>query len=169
MILGLTIPQFTLLHVVISLVGIGTGFIVMYGITAGQRLPRWTAWFLAFTVLTSLTGFLFPLKQIGPPHLFGVISLVVLAFALYGLYGAKLAGSWRWIYVVGAVIAQYLNVFVLIAQAFNKIPALNQFAPTQTTEPAFAVSQLVLLAIYVWVGILGVKAFRPAGGTLAFA
>jgi hypothetical protein len=168
MILGLTIPQFTLLHVVISLVGIGTGFIVMYGITTGQRLPRWTAWFLAFTVLTSLTGFLFPLKQIGPPHIFGVISLVVLALALYGLYGAKLAGSWRWIYVAGAVIAQYLNVFVLIAQAFNKIPALNQFAPTQTTEPAFAVSQLVLLAIYVWVGILGVKRFRPSGA-VAFA
>ena len=168
MILGLTIPQFTLLHVVISLVGIGTGFIVMYGLTTGRHLPRWTAWFLATTVLTSLTGFLFPLKQIGPPHLFGVISLVVLALALYGLYGARLAASWRWIYVAGAVIAQYLNVFVLIAQAFNKIPALNQFAPTQTTEPAFAVSQLVLLAIYVWVGILGVKRFRTMG-TVAFA
>ncbi len=168
MILGLTIPQFTLLHVLISLVGIGTGFIVMYGLTTGRRLPRWTAGFLATTVLTSLTGFLFPLKQIGPPHIVGAISLVVLALALYALYGARLAGSWRWIYVAGAVLAQYLNVFVLVAQAFNKIPALNALAPTQTNEPAFAVTQLVVLVIYVVVGILGVKRFH-VGGTLAFA
>ena len=161
MILGLTIPQFTLLHVVISLVGIATGFVVMYGFLTGRRLPRWTKWFLITTVLTSATGFLFPFVKVGPPHIFGVISLVVLAAAIYGLYGRKLAGSWRWIYVAGALLAQYLNVFVLVVQAFNKIPALNALAPTQTNEPAFAVSQLVVLALFVWCGILSLRRFQP--------
>jgi hypothetical protein len=168
MILGLTLAQFTLLHVVISLVGVATGFVVIFGFLGARRLPRWTAVFLATTVLTSLTGFLFPLKQIGPPHIVGMISLVVLAAALYALYGPKLASSWRWIYVAGAVVAQYLNVFVLVAQAFNKIPALNALAPTQTNEPAFVITQVVVLALFATFGVLGVKRFHPAG-TVAFA
>ena len=168
MMLGLSLPQFTLLHVVISLVGIATGFVVIVGFLGGRRLSGWTGLFLMTTVLTSLTGFMFPPKPIGPPHIVGIISLAVLTATLVAIYSKKLAGKWRWIYVVGALVAQYLNVFVAVAQAFNKIPALNALAPTQTNEPAFAGAQGVVLMLFVVLGFLSVKRFHPAP-EIAFA
>jgi hypothetical protein len=167
MMLGLSLPQFTLLHVVISLIGIVTGFIVIAGFVNGKR-SAWTGLFLATTVLTSVTGFMFPPKPIGPPHIFGIISLALLTAALVALYGRKLAGKWRWIFVVTSMICQYLNVVVLIVQSFQKIPALNALAPTQTNEPAFAAAQGVMLVLFVVLGFLSVKRFHPPP-TIAFA
>jgi len=116
MMLGLSLSQFTLLHVVISLVGIVTGFVVIGGFVNGRRLSGWTGVFLTATILTSITGFMFPPKPIGPPHIFGIVSLALLTAALIALYRRRLAGKWRWMYVVTAMICQYLNVVVLIVQ-----------------------------------------------------
>ncbi len=159
MILGMTTATFTLVHVLISLAGIGSGFIVVYGLLAGKRLDRWTAIFLATTVLTSLTGFRFPFEHLLPSHIVGVISLVVLAVAIVARYARRMERSWRWIYVVCAVLALYLNVFVAVVQAFLKIPAVHALAPTQK-EPPFLVAQLVVMAVFVLLGILAVKKFR---------
>ncbi len=161
MILGMSLATFTAFHVVLSLIGIGAGLVVLVGMLGSKRLPGWTALFLVTTILTSVTGFFFPSKQFGAPHLFGVISLVALAVALLGLYGTKLAGPWRWLYVGTAVLALYLNVFVGVVQAFQKLAPLNRLAPTQS-EPPFAVAQLVVLALFVVLGIRAVKRFRPA-------
>src|SRR5208282_6320058 len=120
MILGMTTSTFTLIHVLLSLAGIGTGFIVLYGLLTGKRLDGWTAIFLTTTVLTSLTGFLFPVEHLLPSHIVGIISLVVLALAIFARYGGHLAGSWRWIYVVTALVALYLNCFVAVVQSFMK-------------------------------------------------
>lgn len=150
---------FTFVHVLISLAGIGTGFIVLYGLIAGKRLDGWTAIFLVTTVLTSLTGYLFPFKHLLPSHIVGVISLVVLALAIVGRYVRNLAGPWRWIYVVGAVLSLYLNVFVAIVQAFLKVPALKAMAPKQT-EPPFVVAQVVAMALFVVLGIVAVRKFH---------
>jgi hypothetical protein len=168
MMLGLSLQQFTVLHVAISLVGIATGFVVIAGFVNGRRLAGWTGVFLATTILTSVTGFMFPPKPIGPPHIFGIVSLALLTAALVALYGKKLAGKWRWIYVVTALICQYLNVVVLIVQSFQKIPALNALAPTQTNEPAFAATQGVMLVLFIVLGFLSVKRFHPSPG-VAFA
>lgn len=167
MMLGLSLSQFTVLHVVISLVGIAAGFIVIAGFVGGKR-SAWTGLFLAATILTSVTGFLFPPKPLGPPHIFGIISLALLTAALVALYGKKLAGQWRWIFVVTALICQYLNVVVAIVQSFNKIPALNALAPTQTNEPAFAATQGLMLVLFIVLGFLSVKRFHPAP-RIAFA
>jgi hypothetical protein len=153
------LKTFTLIHVVISLLGIGSGFVVMYGLLAGRRLDGWTAFFLATTVATSVTGFGFPLTHFGAPHWVGVISLVVLAVAIFARYIRHLAGAWRRIYVVGAVLSLYLNVFVGVVQAFQKIHALNALAPTQT-EPPFLVTQLVVIAIFIALAILAAIKFR---------
>jgi hypothetical protein len=115
---------FTLVHVVLSLLGIGSGFVVVFGLFASQRLDRWTAAFLATTLATSLTGFLFPFHKLLPSHVIGVVSLVALAIAILARYARSLTGAWRWIYAVNVVIALYLNVFVLVAQLFQKVPAL---------------------------------------------
>jgi hypothetical protein len=123
-------------------------------------LDGWTALFLATTVLTSVTGFFFPSDQLKPSHAVGIISLVVLAAALLGLYAYRLAGPWRWIHVAGAVVALYLNVFVGVVQAFQKIPLLTPLAPTQS-EPPFLVAQVVVLAIFVALGVLTVRSFHP--------
>jgi len=159
MILGMTISTFTLLHVLISLVGIGSGFIVLYGLLTGKRLDGWTAIFLVTTVLTSLTGFLFPFEHLLPSHVVGVISLVVLAVAILARYGMHLAGAWRGIYVVSAAVALYFNVFVLVVQAFMKMPALKALAPTQK-EPPFVAAQLALMALFVVLTIFAVKKFH---------
>ena len=159
MILGMTTATYTLVHVVISLVGIGSGLVVMYGLLAGKRLDRWTALFLATTVATSVTGFGFPFDHLLPSHKVGIISLVVLAVAILARHALHLAGAWRWIYVVCAAVALYLNVFVLIVQAFEKVPALKALAPTQS-EPPFLVTQLVVLALFVVLGIFAVNRFR---------
>src|ERR1700689_2588714 len=129
MILGMTTSTFTLIHVLLSLVGIGTGFVVVYGLLTGKRLDGWTAIFLATTALTSLTGFLFPVEHILPSHIVGSISLVVLAVAIVARYALHLANAWRWIYVVCAVLALYLNSFVAVVQSFLKVPALKALAP----------------------------------------
>jgi hypothetical protein len=159
MILGVTTATFTLVHVLISLAGIGSGLIVVYGLLSGKRLDGWTATFLVTTILTSVTGFLFPVEHILPSHIIGVISLVVLAVALLARYGRRMQHSWRSIYVVCAIIALYLNVFVAVFQSFLKIPPVHALAPTQK-EPPFLFTQLAAMAIFVIVGIFAVKRFR---------
>src|SRR3974390_1749222 len=130
MVLGMSLSTFTLIHVIISLAGIVSGFIVVYGLLNGRRLDGWTAIFLTTTVLTSLTGFLFPFEGLKPSYIVGGISLVVLAIAIWARYEARLAGSSRWIYVVSAAVALYLNCFVAVVPALLKIPALHALAPT---------------------------------------
>lgn len=150
-ILGLSLPAFTELHVVISLIGIIAGLIFFAALVGGRWLSLVNALFLVFTILTSVTGFLFPPKPIGPPFIFGVVSLVVLAVALYALYGRKLSGGWRRVYLVTALFAQWLNMVVLVVQSYQKIPALHALAPTGG-EPAVLVSQGVLLLLILFAG-----------------
>jgi hypothetical protein len=161
MILGLSLPAFTALHVIISLVGIGTGIAVLLGMVFGDRLTTLTAIFLATTVLTSVTGFLFPFVAFGPPHAFGVISLVVLAAAIIGRYGYRMAGRWRLVYIVGALVALYLNIVVAVVQTFEKLSFAHPFAPTQS-EPPFLITQGVTLGIFVLLGVVAAWRFRPA-------
>ena len=161
MILGMTTSTFTLVHVLISLVGIGSGFVVVYGLLAGKRLDGWTATFLATTILTSVTGFFFPVEHILPSHIVGVISLVALAVALLARYGRHMQKSWRSVYVICAMIALYLNVFVAVVQSFLKIPPVHALAPTQK-EPPFLFAQVAVMAIFVVIGIFAVKKFRVA-------
>ena len=159
--LGLSLSAFTTLHVVISLIGIASGLIVLWGMLGSQRMAGLTAVFLITTVLTSVTGFMFPFNGVLPSHIVGGISLVVLAIALAALYVFRLAGAWRWVYVVTAVIALYFNVFVGVVQAFQKFAFLHPLAPTQS-EPPFAVAQIVVLALFVLLGYLAVRRFHPA-------
>ena len=166
MILGMTTSTFTLLHVIISLAGIGSGFVVLYGLLNGKQLDGWTAIFLTTTVATSVTGFMFPIDHLLPSHKVGLISLVVLAIAIAARYTFRLAGSWGRTYVVCAGLALYLNCFVAVVQAFLKIPALKALAPTQT-EPPFLVAQLIVLIIFGWLTIRAAKRFHmePARAT----
>ena len=150
---------FTLAHVVISLVGIGSGFVVVNGLIAAKRLDFWTALFLLTTVLTSVTGFFFPADHFTPGHAIGILSLLALAVAILARYGRHLAGAWRTTYVVSAVISLYLNFFVLIVQTFDKVPAPKNLAPTQS-EPPFLVAQVVALALFVALGVVAVIRFR---------
>jgi hypothetical protein len=150
---------FTLFHVVLSLVGFGSGLVAAFGLILGKLLPGWTATFLSTTLLTSLTGFLFPVHHFMPSHAVGILSLIVLAPAIYALYVRRLAGAWRSIYVINAVIALYLNFFVLIAQLFGKVPALKALAPTQTEAP-FKVAQLTALVAFLLLDILATRGFR---------
>jgi hypothetical protein len=158
--LGMSLAVFTLLHVLISLVGIASGLVVMRGLLSGRRLDGTTALFLATTVATSVTGFGFPVERLLPSHVVGIISLVILAIAIAARYAFALAGAWRWIYVVTASAALYLNVFVLIVQSFLKVPALHALAPTQG-EPPFAIAQLVVLVLFVGLTIAAVRRFHP--------
>jgi len=147
MVLGLSLAAFTRLHVVISLIGIVSGLLVMLGLLAGRRLGAVTAVFLVTTVLTSVTGFFFPVAHLLPSHVVGLISLVVLAVCLLARYGRGLAGGWRRTYVITAAVALYLNCFVLVVQSFLKVPALHALAP-KGNEPPFAVAQLVVLVLF---------------------
>ncbi len=158
MILGLTTSTFTLLHVLISLVGIASGLVVMYGFLTSKRFNVWTAVFLAATVLTSVSGFGFPFTHLSPGHIIGFLSLVMLTIAIIGRYGLQLRGAGRWIYVVSASVALYFNVFVLVVQSFEKVPALKALAPTQK-EPPFAIAQLLVLGLFVVLTIFAVKRF----------
>jgi len=160
MILGMSTATYTSLHVLISLVGIGSGLVVMSGFLTGKRLDGLTAIFLSSTVLTSVTGFGFPFDHLLPSHKVGIISLIVLAFAIAARYMFHLAGPWRWIYVIGAATALYLNVFVAVVQAFQKSTLLQPLAPTQS-EPPFLLTQLVVMAIFVVAGIFAAIRFRP--------
>jgi hypothetical protein len=160
MALGMSVSTFTLVHVLLSLVGIGSGLLVVYGLILVKRFDGATAIFLATTVLTSLSGFLFPFTHLLPSHVLGIISLVALAIAVVARYARQMAGAWRSTYVVCAVLALYFNVFVLVVQLFEKVPAAHALAPTQK-EPPFAVVQLLVLVIFAVLGVLAVKKFRP--------
>ena len=151
---------YTIVHVLISLVGIFAGFVVSFGLLSGNRLDGWTKLFLITTVATSVTGYGFPVHRLMPSHVVGFISLVVLAIAIFARYRRHLAGVWRWIYVVTAMMALYLNVFVGVVQAFEKVPALKALAPTQTERP-FAMTQLAVLALFVLLSIIAAIRFRP--------
>lgn len=154
-------PTYTLIHVAISLVALAAGFVVLFGMFSSKRLNGWTALFLLTTVATSATGFGFPFSKLLPSHIVGIISLAVLAVAILARYPFHLAGSWRWVYVVSAVLALYFNAFVGVVQSFQKIAFLQPLAPTQS-EPPFLVAQLVLMGIFVVLGFVAVKKFHPA-------
>jgi hypothetical protein len=161
MIFGMSLYTFTLVHTIISLIGIVTGLIVAYGLLTNNKMESWTAVFLASTVLTSVTGLGFPFSKLLPSHIVGIISLVVLVPAIAAYYLFKLAGWWRLVYIVTALIALWFNCFVGVVQAFMKIPALRALAPTQG-EPPFAIAQGALLIIFIVLGFLAVRRFRPA-------
>ncbi len=151
---------YTFVHVVISLLAILTGLVVLLGLLTSRRFAGWTALFLLLTIATCLTGFGFPFVKLLPSHIVGIITLVFCAIAILALYIRRLAGAWRWIYAAAATAALYLNVFVLIFQAFLKVPALNALAPTQS-EPPFKLTQIVALAAFVLLGLIGMWRFRP--------
>jgi hypothetical protein len=153
-------PLFTLFHVAISLVGIVSGLAVAYGLIKGRAFPALTAIFLGTTVATSVTGFFFHRDHLLPSHILGILSLLILAPAVYGLYVRRLEGAWRGVYVAGAVIGLYFNVFVLIIQSFQKIPSLHALAPTQSTEPAFAATQGAALILFVVIGVVSFRRFH---------
>ena len=163
MIAGMT--TLTLVHVLISLVAIVSGLVVLFGLCAGKPLNDWTAWFLATTVATSVTGFLFPIHGFTPAIGVGILSLIVLAVAITARYGRHLLGPWRWIYVVGAVVALYFNSFVLVVQSFLKVPALHALAPSGS-GPVFATTQGIVLLFYLVTGIIAVRRFHPASAPL---
>jgi hypothetical protein len=158
-IFGINLQTYTLVHVVISLIGIVSGFAVLYGLLTAKRLDRWTALFLTTTVLTSLSGYGFPFERLLPSHIVGMLSLVALAIAIVARYSQNLVGVWRKIYVISACVALYFNCFVLVVQSFEKVPALKAAAPTQKEAP-FVVAQLALLAAFIVLTTLAVKKFR---------
>jgi hypothetical protein len=163
MVLGMSLSAFTLLHVIISLIGIVAGLIVMYGMFGSNRVPGLTGLFLLFTILTNATGFLFPFTKLLPSHIIAILSLVLLAIACFALYGQKLSGAWRWIYVVTAMLSLYFNVFVLVIQSFLKIPALTALAPgNPPSGPVFAAVQGIVLLFFIFVIVRLVRRFRPA-------
>lgn len=144
---GLPLPVFTELHVVISLIGIIAGVLFFAALIGGRWLSLLGAVFLGFTILTSVTGFFFPPKPIGPPFIFGVVSLVLLAGALLSLYGRQLAGGWRIVFLLTALLAQWLNMVVLVVQSYQKIPALHALAPTGSEPPLLATQGVVLVVV----------------------
>ncbi len=158
--LGMSLATFTLVHVIISLIGIVTGLIVAFAMLGADRLPSMTFIFLLTTIVTSVTGFMFPSSQLLPSHIFGVVSLVLLAIALFAMYVKHLTGAWRWIYVFTALFALYLNCFVGVVQAFQKLSFLQPLAPTQS-EPPFAVAQGLLLVFILVIGFFAVRKFHP--------
>jgi uncharacterized membrane protein len=151
---------YTIIHTVISLIAIFTGLVVVFALLGGNRVDGWTKWFLVTAVLTTVTGFFFPFNGFTPAIGLGIISLPFLALTIYARYPKQLAGAWRWIYVVGAVICLYFNLFVLVVQSFEKIPALHALAPTQTESP-FKLAQLVVLTISALLCIVALIRFRP--------
>ena len=166
MIIGLSIHTFTIIHVIISLVAIASGIVVLVGMLGANRLPGWTALFLVTSILTSVTGFMFPINGFTPAIGTGIVSILVLGVALIALYAKHLVGSWRWIYVTAAATALYFNVLVLIVQSFQKVPALHALAPTQS-EPPFLIAQGSALVVFLVVGFFTASRFRPATDVLA--
>jgi hypothetical protein len=162
--MGSALALFTLAHVAISLAAIATGLIVAGGLLSSRRLDQMTAAFLATTAATSVTGFLFPFAGFLPSHAFGILSLLVFPVVVYARYIRKLAGRWRTVYVITAMLVLYLNSFVLVAQLFLRLPALKELAPKQA-EPPFAVSQLALLVLFVALAVVAARRFRadPSG------
>jgi hypothetical protein len=163
MVLGLSLPYFTAFHVVLSLVGIAAGFVVLVGLFNSKSSSGWTKLFLATTILTSVTGYFFPADRILPSHIVGAVSLAILAVAVIALYRYRLQRAWRWAYAIAAVASLYLNVFVAVAQAFQKISPLHTLAPTQA-EPPFVVAQAAVLLAFVATGVFAVRRFHPVTG-----
>ena len=159
--MGTGILILTIVHVAISLIGIGSGFVMIYGFVTGKRFDQSTAIFLATTILTSLTGFLFPIQKFTPGLAIGVLSLIALGVAVWALYRKHLAGGWRAAFVVTAMISQYFNFAILIIQSFQKVPPLHELAPTQS-EPPFAVTQLTVLVLFIALTVAAIIRFRPA-------
>jgi len=151
----------TLVHVALSLLGIVSGLVVVYGLLASKGLDGWTATFLVTTIATSVTGFFFPVHQLLPSHVIGILSLIVLAIAVVARYTRRLSGGWRGTYVITAALALYLNVFVLVVQLFRKVPALKELAPTQS-EPPFLITQLAVLAVFVVLTVFAARNFHLA-------
>jgi len=160
MILGMSVETFTMVHTFVSLIAIGFGLAVAVGMTKGISKRVWDIHFLVLTALTTITGFLFPFTGFLPSHAFGIMTLAALAVGIPALFLFRLAGRWRVAYIVTALFALYLNVFVLVVQIFLKIPAANALAPTQS-EPPFAIAQTLVLAAFVYMGYLALKRFRP--------
>jgi hypothetical protein len=152
------IITFTLIHVALSLLAMVAGLVVTGGLLAGRRLDGWNGIFLATTALTNITGFLFPFTTFLASHAVGIISLLILPVVLWARYGKQLAGGWRRVFVVGSVTLLYLNVFVLVAQLFQRTPALIASAPTQS-EPSFVITQLATLVVFVWLGRAALKGY----------
>jgi hypothetical protein len=165
MILGMSLSTFVAVHTVISLIGIVAGLIAMFGLLGSRRMPGPTAIFLLLTILTSATGFFIPpllSETVLPSHVVGILSLVLLAIACIALYAMKLSGSWRWIYVLTALISLYLNVFVLVIQSFLKVPVLHALAPSvPPSEPPFAVAQGIVLVFFAVAIIGALRRYRP--------
>ena len=157
---------YTIIHTLISLVAIFTGIVVLFGMLAGNRLDCWTKWFLITAVLTTVTGFFFPFHGFTPAIGLRIISLPFLAVTIFARYSKHLAGAWRWIYVIGAVICLYFNLFVLVVQLFEKVSALHAMAPTQTESP-FKLTQLVVLMLSTVLAIVAVIRFRPEPASAA--
>src|SRR5216117_2048788 len=151
---------YTIIHTLISLVAIVTGIVVVFGMLAGNRLEGWTKWFLITAVATTITGFFFPLHGFTPAIGLGIISLPFLALTIFARYPKRFAGPWRWIYVIGAVICLYFNLFVLVVQSFKKVPALHAIAPTQTESP-FKLTQLAVLIVSILLAIIATIRFHP--------
>ena len=161
MVLGISITTFTLLHVLVSLLALIAGLVVVGGLAAGARLDGWTGLFLLTTFLTNASGFFFPVPGFLPSHAVGVLSLLLLPLVLWARYRAGLAGGWRRTYVVGATALLYFNFFVLVVQSFLKIPALHALAPNGN-EPPFAITQGVVLLLFVVAAVRSVRRFHPA-------
>lgn len=161
MILGMSLRMFTYLHVYISLIAIGAGLIVVYGMIAAKRLPLLTSIFLITTALTSLTGFLFPFKGVTPGIVVGILSLIVLVLAVIARRRSPASTAWRGTYVISAILALYFNIFVLIVQSFEKIPALHALAPTESEMP-FKLAQLATLIVIIALTTAAFKKYRPA-------
>ncbi len=160
MILGMSLRTFTYLHVYISLIAIGAGFIVVYGMIAAKRVPLLTSVFLFMTALTSLTGFLFPFKGVTPADVLGILSLIVIVIAFIARRRSQTSGVWRGTYVISSILALYFNFFVLIVQSFQKIPSLHALAPTQTELP-FKLAQLITLIVVIALTTMAFKKYRP--------
>jgi hypothetical protein len=161
MIFGLSIATYTLIHVVLSLVGMVAGLVVAGGFVAGTRPERWAAVFLVTTIAANVSGFGFPFVHFLPSHAVGIISLMALAVVIVAHYVQHFAGRWRTTYAVGVVLATYFNVFVLVAQLFKRIPVLFVVAPTQS-EPPFLLTQGLVAALFIWLGVAAFKGFRTA-------
>ena len=160
----MSLSTFTLLHVLISLLGIASGIVVMYGLLTSKRLNAWTSTFLVSTIATSITGFMYPFHGITPGHILGILSLLALTIAVVTRYVTHMNGASRWIYVITASISLYFNVFVLVVQLFEKVPAIHALAPTQK-EPPFAIAQLLVMALFVVLTVMAVRRFHPAGSS----
>jgi hypothetical protein len=162
MMLGLSLSAFTILHVIISLIAIVAGFVVMFGMLGSKAMPGLTGIFLLFTILTSVTGFMFPFEMLLPSHMLAILSLILLAVACIALYAMGLAGAWRPTFVVTALLSLYLNVFVLVTQIFLKTPALHEMNPgNPPSGPLFAAAQGVVLLFFVVMIVTDWRRFRP--------